>query len=192
MPGLVPSAVRFSYETGSVPGSRDRLRSPLDATDPVRSDSGDNVGRREQPPALSPLSSCPDLFRASTSLRRLVRRRPAPRCRKTWMPGTSPLLSGLDFVDRVQGLVRGRDIGASVGSGHGLRHTRTCWPTGWRASPCPPLSPRTCSGVQSRRASRSGGRARISGSFWTPEQVRGDNDGTETFSPMGAAPASKT
>ena len=37
-----------------------------------------------------PTTSCPDLFRASTSLRRLARSRPAPRCRKTWMPGTSP------------------------------------------------------------------------------------------------------
>ena len=40
--------------------------------------------------ARSPQPSCPDLFRASTSLRRLAPSRCAPRCRKTWMPGTSP------------------------------------------------------------------------------------------------------
>ena len=36
-----------------------------------------------------------NLFRASTSLRRLVHSRPASRCRNTWMPGPVPLLSGL-------------------------------------------------------------------------------------------------
>ena len=34
--------------------------------------------------------SCPDLFRASTSRRRLARARLAPRCLTAWMPGTSP------------------------------------------------------------------------------------------------------
>ena len=58
--------------------------------------SGGDAGRRVEargrrpPPRLALRSSCPDLFRASTSLRRLARARPAPRCRKTWMPGTSP------------------------------------------------------------------------------------------------------
>ena len=40
------------------------------------------------PPKLN--RTAMDLFRASTSLRRLARARLAPRCRKTWMPGTSP------------------------------------------------------------------------------------------------------
>ena len=57
--------------------------------------------------STTPLPSCPDLFRASTSLRRLARARPAPRCRKAWMPGTSPLLSGLTSVDPVQGVGTG-------------------------------------------------------------------------------------
>ena len=34
--------------------------------------------------------SCPDLFRASTSRRRVARARLAPRCLTAWMPGTSP------------------------------------------------------------------------------------------------------
>ena len=72
----------------------------------------------------------------------------------------------------------------SAGSGHRLRRARTC-------RPCPRLSPRTCSGVQSRHASRSGGQARVSGAFWTPEQVRGDNRGAEMSSLTGAEPASK-
>ena len=41
-------------------------------------------------PPPSPPPSCPDLFRASTRVRRLARPRLATRCRKTWMPGTSP------------------------------------------------------------------------------------------------------
>ena len=41
------------------------------------------------PPASLP-PSCPDLFRPSTSLRGFVRARLTPRCRKTWMAGTSP------------------------------------------------------------------------------------------------------
>ena len=47
-------------------------------------DSGGNA-RTEPPPP-----SCPDSFRASMSFRRLAPSRLAPRCRKTWMPGTSP------------------------------------------------------------------------------------------------------
>ena len=51
---------------------------------------GDKIGRCRRPAARPSLSSCPDLFRVSTSLRRFVRSRLAPRCRKTWIPGTSP------------------------------------------------------------------------------------------------------
>ena len=49
-----------------------------------------------------------------------------------------------------------RDIGTSVGSGHGSRRARMC-------RPFPPLSPRTCSGVQSGPASRSGVTLRFPG-----------------------------
>ena len=45
---------------------------------------------RARPPPPCPPPSCPGLFRASTWVGRLARARPAPRCRKTWMPGTSP------------------------------------------------------------------------------------------------------
>ena len=51
---------------------------------------------------------------------------------------------------------QGRDIGTSVGSGHGLRHAGAC-------RPCAPVSPRTCSGVQSGPASRSGVTPRFPG-----------------------------
>ena len=44
-------------------------------------------------PSSSPPPSCPDLFRASTSGRRLVPSRRAPRCRETWMAGTSPAMT---------------------------------------------------------------------------------------------------
>ena len=54
--------------------------------------------------STTPLPSCPDLFRASTSLRRFAHAGLVPRCRKAWMPGTSPLLSGLTLADRVQGV----------------------------------------------------------------------------------------
>ena len=40
-----------------------------------------------------PTTSCPDLFRVSTSGRRLAPSRPAPRCRETWMAGTSPAMT---------------------------------------------------------------------------------------------------
>ena len=52
---------------------------------------GDDVGRGGHLPAILTLQpSCPDLFRASTSRRRLARARLAPRCLTAWMPGTSP------------------------------------------------------------------------------------------------------
>ena len=62
--------------------------------------------------ALAPQPSCPDLFRASTSLRRLARARPGPRCRKTWMPGTSPGMT-------VGGRRRGGDGNESRSGGWG-------------------------------------------------------------------------
>ncbi len=65
----------------------------------------------------SVLPSCPDLFRASTSLRRLAHSRRAPRCRKTWMPGTSP---GMTIWERTGRRARQRK--------------------GAPASPAPPLS----------------------------------------------------
>ena len=49
-----------------------------------------------------------DLFRASTSLRRLARARPAPRCRKTWMPGTSPGMTWWGKAGRQRERRRGR------------------------------------------------------------------------------------
>ena len=67
--------------------------------------TGDKVGRCARSPTPDPTTSCPDLFRASTSLRRLARPRPAPQCRKTWMPGTSP---GMTWWRRA-GRQRGRD-----------------------------------------------------------------------------------
>ncbi len=77
----------------------------------------DKVGRCRRPPALPSLSSCPDLFRVSTSLGRFVRSRLTPRCRKTWMPGTSPLLSGSVVRGlRADGLGQGRAVSASSGT----------------------------------------------------------------------------
>ncbi len=60
-------AVRFNFETGSMP-------------------PGETI-------SAPPLSSCPDLFRASTSGRRFIPSRRAPRCRETWMAGTSPAMT---------------------------------------------------------------------------------------------------
>ena len=66
----------------------------------------DSAGRYGRPPPPPLLSSCPDLFRASTSLHRLARAPLAPRCRKTWMPGTSPGMT--TGVGRAAGPAPGR------------------------------------------------------------------------------------
>ncbi len=51
---------------------------------------GDKAGRCRRPPALPSLSSCPDLFRVSTSCDIAVRARSGRTGGGTWMPGTSP------------------------------------------------------------------------------------------------------
>ena len=71
----------------------------------------------------APRPSCPDLFRASTSGRRLVPSRPAPRCRKAWMAGTSPAMT-------VGGDKRGRD-----GLAHGQGARAEAEPDSGGASP---------------------------------------------------------
>ena len=70
------------------------------------------MGGRETRGVSFVLPSCPDSFRASTSPRRLARSRPAPRCRKTWMPGTSP------------GMTTWERTGRCAGNGKGRRHLR--------------------------------------------------------------------
>ena len=79
---------------------RSALRAPVEMTR-RRGPCADGRGRCRAGASLlrhvSPSrSSCPDLFRASTSLRRLALSRPAPRCRETWMPGTSPGMTAGD------------------------------------------------------------------------------------------------
>ena len=174
MPGLVPSVSGLDFRRGFgpwrdtvsaprchpglVPGSRlsgaalARLspdRSPGQAWTPeqVRGDKRgvEMVSPFGTEPApgtpLRPTPSCPDLFRVSTSGRRLVPSPFAPRCRETWMAGTSPAMTS------------GGDEGGT-GTATGRRRA----PRASRdPSPRPPLSPRTCSGVQDRACRRWSG-----------------------------------
>ena len=102
------------------------------------------------------------------------------------MLGKSPLLSGLDGLDRVQGVGRSGFADPSAGPGRGLRRARAF-------RPCPPLSPRTCSGVQGLPRTAIRGKPGESGALtvWTPEQVRGDKRGAGTVSPIGTEPVPK-
>ncbi len=84
-----------------------------------------------------------------------------------------------------------RVTGPSAQSRLGLLDART-------ARPRPPLSPRTCSGVQTvRHRSRpvspgtASGAGRGPGQAWTPEQVRGDKRRPEMVLPVGVEPVSK-
>ena len=126
-----------------------------------------HMGGRETRGVSSVLPSCPDSFRASASLRRLARVRPASRCRKTWMPGTSPLLSGLTSERAL------------------CRQARPSPP------PCchPGLDPgsRLAPDFDPGKAGR--GRCLW---LWTPDQVRGDNRGTRTAGDGGPRSVSRS
>ena len=79
-------------------------------TSPAMTTGGLPPPRHRRPPdqvrepgmTVPPTSSCPDLFRVPTSLHRLFRSRPTPRCGKTWMPGTSPGMTVGGWVRRVR------------------------------------------------------------------------------------------
>ena len=90
------------------------------------------------------------------------------------MPGLVPLLSGLDGSDPVQGVGRGRFPALPP-----VRDTDRGLPS---LSPCchPGLDP----------GSRATGTA-LARLPWTPDQVRGDNRGAETISPVGTEPVPK-
>ena len=164
--------------------------------------------RRRQRPDLPPLPppSCPDLFRASTSGRRLVPSRLAPRCRETWMAGTSPAMTaGGD--DRGTGRrARGSSLSPTVGTG---RVSGCCSIPGrvgtrFAARPAPVLVPRCRPGLvpgsgpavrppkpssvfRGRQDTNVVPRTETGAPHWT-EQVRGDKRGVETVSHQGPNP----
>jgi len=78
MPGLVPGMT-----VGGMPAGRNPCPNP--ASGPVT-----RLYQRLAPGPAHLNRTAMDLFRVSTSLGRFVRSRFAPRCRKTWIPGTSP------------------------------------------------------------------------------------------------------
>ena len=120
------------------------------------------------------------------------------------MPGLAPLLSGSDGLDRVQG------VGTSGLPARRPGRGTVCGAP--RSPPRPPLSPRTCSGVQTRPGPVPGpasqpprpcgglGRQQdrnvvppteTGAPHWTPEQVRGDKRRPEMVLPVGTESVAK-
>ena len=144
---------------------------------------------------------CPEtvlIFRPpGTRPRRRSCRRPAPRPPGTVrgdsgallppvMVGPGPLVSGLDGLNRVQGL------GTGGLPAHRSDRDTDC---GTLSPAClvPPLSPRTCSGVQTCPGPVPGATGTAPARLpWAPEQVRGDNRGAAAVSPIAAEPAPKS
>ena len=94
-----------------------------------------------------------DLFRASTSIHRFACSRLAPRCRETWMPGTSPGMTWWGAVERDRNFRNG-----TPGAGHRRGKVRVARRRAGRGGPLGPVvtgfSVRSCGGGRRREGRR--------------------------------------